>query len=175
MPRCHTLVSLLSLYWIEMLGHPSSKAVGIIASWENWREPGLRTSNIWIHAPPTGSASTQTLIMKFSHHSEPVGPFNNARSLAHKLISPHCFLLYIPFVFPLGILSVVILKSFAWKPQAVSLLSCTPSQPGDVCVLLLLPMLFPPLLSKLPLLVKKLKLAVSNENCSQQNELSQGW
>lgn len=84
----------------------SSKSKGIIALWENWGDAGLMTSNIWIHAPPAVSASSLkpwswnpvTILSPLAHfimHAD-----THTHTHTHKLISPYCFLLYIPSVFP---------------------------------------------------------------------------
>lgn len=76
-------------------GNLFSEAPGIITFWEN-RDQAAATSN-----NPLPSCCycllTQILILKFNHHTEPVGPLYNALLFTYIYfppITPHCFLLY---------------------------------------------------------------------------------
>lgn len=90
-------------------GNLFSEAPGIITFWEN-RDQAAATSN-----NPLPSCCycllTQILILKFNHHTEPVGPLYNALLFTYIYfppITPHCFLLY----FFCCILRLFLLKVF---------------------------------------------------------------
>lgn len=104
---------------------------------------------------------TQTLIMEFSHHREPIGPFN-AHWHVHITVSQFVALLS----FPLCIPAVFILNSFAWKEGAFIFCSYILSQPGDFRILIILPWLVSLLFSNILCWQKRAKFAVATKTFS---------
>ncbi|KAM7391638.1 hypothetical protein PAMP_022315 [Pampus punctatissimus] len=99
---------------------------------------------------------TQTLIMKSSHHSEPIDFIMHAHTHAQLNIIP-LFIALHSLCFPIG---VSILKS-SFKPQPVFLLLCIKSQPGDICVGAAD---FSAIIINIVIACRKLKPTVNNEN-----------